>query len=303
MARPRLFRVLRRAVAPAVMALLVVAATASAGILAPEAGGSPNADRTRTLYWLIFALGVVVFLGVEGVLIWCMVKFRAKKGRVAAQIHGNTRLEIGWTVGAACLLIFLTVATFVMLPSIKNPARSDIDANGNPVTASNAAFAATDQPPPPGGVYMNIKVDGQQYVWRYKYPGAKDVFSYVNMYVPVGMTVTLDISSDDVAHSWWIPELGGKADALPGYVNRTWFRVAKPGVYRGQCAELCGRNHANMYGAVFAMPFDRWKAWYDRQARDIQIAKDLAAQSRKRLEAQQRAQIARARGNAQNPTP
>jgi len=303
MARPRLFRVLRRAVAPAVMALLVVAATASAGILAPEAGGSPNADRTRTLYWLIFALGVVVFLGVEGVLIWCMVKFRAKKGRVAAQIHGNTRLEIGWTVGAACLLIFLTVATFVMLPSIKNPARSDIDANGNPVTAANAAFAATDQPPPPGGVYMNIKVDGQQYVWRYKYPGAKDVFSYVNMYVPVGMTVTLDISSDDVAHSWWIPELGGKADALPGYVNRTWFRAAKPGVYRGQCAELCGRNHANMYGAVFAMPFDRWKAWYDRQARDIQIAKDLAAQSRKRLEAQQRAQIARARGNAQNPTP
>ena len=107
------------------------------------------------------------------------------------------------------------------------------------------------------------------------------------MYVPVGMTVTLDISSDDVAHSWWIPELGGKADALPGYINKTWFRVTEPGIYRGQCAELCGRNHANMYGAVFAMPFDRWKAWYDRQARDIQIAKDLAAAARKRLEAQQ----------------
>ena len=307
MDRPRLSSVLRRAVVPALLALLAVAATASAGFIAPEAGGSPNADRTRTLYWLIFALGVVVFVGVEGVLIWCIVKFRAKKGRVAAQIHGNTRLEIGWTVGAACLLIFLTVATFVMLPSIKNPAPSDIDANGNPVTASNAAFASTDQPPPPKGASMNIQVDGQQYVWRYKYPGQRDVFSYVNMYVPVGMTVTLDISADDVAHSWWIPELGGKQDALPGYINKSWFRVKAPGIYRGQCAELCGRNHANMYGAVIAMPFDRWKAWYDRQARDIQTAKNLAAAARKRLEAEQGEQAAQgggaAGGNAQNPQP
>ncbi len=287
MDRPRLSSVLRRAVVPALLALLAVAATASAGFVAPEAGGSPNADRTRTLYWLIFSLGVVVFVGVEGVLIWCMVKFRAKKGRVAAQIHGNTRLEIGWTVGAACLLIFLTVATFVMLPSIKNPAPSEIDANGNPVTASNAAFASTDQPAPPKGASMNIQVDGQQYVWRYKYPGQRDVFSYVNMYVPVGMTVTLDISADDVAHSWWIPELGGKADALPGYINKSWFRVKAPGIYRGQCAELCGRNHANMYATVHVLPYDAWKAWYDRQAAELKSAKQDAAEERKQLEQEQ----------------
>ena len=83
----------------------------------------------------------MVFLGVEGVLIWCLVKFRAKKGRVAAQIHGNTRLEIGWTVGAAVLLVFLTVVTFVMLPGIKNPAPSDIDAERATRSRSNAAFA------------------------------------------------------------------------------------------------------------------------------------------------------------------
>jgi cytochrome c oxidase subunit 2 len=308
MDRPRLARVLRRAVVPALLGLLVVTATASAGLIAPEAGGSPNADKTRTLWWLLFALGMVVFIGVEGVLLWCIVKFRAKKGRVAAQIHGNTRLEIGWTVGAAVLLIFITTATFVMLPGIKNPAPSDIDANGNPV-AANAAFAATDQPPPPSkGASMNVQVDGQQYVWRYKYPGQRNVFSYVNMYVPVGMTVTLDITADDVAHSWWIPELGGKQDALPGYINKSWFKISKPGIYRGQCAELCGRNHANMYGAVIAMPYDRWKAWYDRQARDIQTAQDLAAKARKQLEAQEGgAQLTQgggaAGGNAQNPEP
>ena len=72
---------------------------------------------------------------------------------------------------------------------------------------------------------MTIRVDGQQYVWRFKYPGQQDVFSYDDMYVPVGMTVLLDITSDDVAHSWWIPDLGGKADALPGYVNHTWFKA------------------------------------------------------------------------------
>ena len=77
-------------------------------------------------------IAVIVFLGVEGVLIYCLVKYRAKRGRVAAQIHGNTRLEIGWTVGAAVILVFLTVATFVMLPGIKNPAESSIDAQRQP---------------------------------------------------------------------------------------------------------------------------------------------------------------------------
>ncbi len=83
-------------------------------------------------------------------------------------------------------------------------------------------------------------------MWRYQYPGQENVFAYTDMYVPSGVTVLLDIKSDDVAHSWWIPKLGGKMDAIPGYTNHTWFRADKPGVYRGQCAELCGRNHANM---------------------------------------------------------
>ena len=84
------------------------------------------------------------------------------------------------------------------------------------------------------------------------------------------MTVTLDIRSNDVQHSWWIPELGGKMDALPGYTNKTWFKVTEPGVYKGQCAELCGRNHANMYARVIALPFDEWQAWYDRRGEDDQ---------------------------------
>ena len=280
---------LRRALAPALLALLVTAFPAAAGLILPEAGGgSQQAEDTRTLYVIVLLIAVVVFAGVEGLLIYCLFRYRARKGRVAAQIHGNTRLEVGWTVGAAVILVFLTVATFVMLPGIKNPAKSDIDLNGSPV-AGNVAYASTDQPPPPGGVAMNIAVDGMQYVWRYSYPRIDDkkVYAFTDMYVPVGMTVTLDIRSNDVQHSWWIPALGGKMDALPGYTNKTWFKVTEPGTWKGQCAELCGRNHANMYARVIALPYDEWKAWYDRQAADIKAAEEAAAEGRKQQKAEQ----------------
>lgn len=278
--------ILRRAVAPAVLALVAAAAHASAGPILPEAGPTQNAQDTQTLYLIILIIAVIVFVGVEGVLFYCLFKYRAtKRGRVAAQIHGNTRLEIGWTVGAAVILVFLTIATFVMLPGIKNPVASDIDMNGNPV-ASNAAFAATDQEAPPEGDTLNIEVDGMQYAWQYTYPEIDDkrVFAYTDMYVPVGMTVTLEIGSNDVQHSWWIPELGGKMDALPGYTNKTWFKITEPGTFRGQCAELCGRNHANMYARVIALPFEEWREWHDRQADDIQAAQDAAAEGREQLQ-------------------
>ena len=274
-----------------VMGALVLAPAASAGWFLPESDGSPNADAIRTLYILIAVIGLVIFIGVEGLLIYSLFKFRARKGRIAAQIHGNTQLEIGWTVGAAAILIFLTVFTFVLLDDVKNPAASDIDRDGNPIAAS-ALYAATDQPAPPeGSESMNITVIGEQYAWSYFYPqgeGEDRVYAYNDMYVPIGMTVTLDIRSKDVAHSWWIPELGGKMDAIPGYTNKTWFKIpldalpegADRVVYEGQCAELCGRNHADMLARVIGLPFDDWQAWQERKAEDIATAQDEAAQER-----------------------
>jgi len=259
-----------------------------AGILLPDSGASPNADDIAELYALILAMGVIVFVGVEGTLVWFLIKFKGGRGRVAAQIHGNTRLEIGWTVGAAVILVFITVVTFIKLPGITNPPPSDIDAKGNPVAATTL-LASTDQPEPPKGAKLNIVVDGQQYVWRYQYPaqGDKEVFAYEEMVVPVGMTVTLDITADDVAHSWWIPQLGGKMDAIPGYTNKTWFKAERAGTFRGQCAELCGRNHANMLAQVRAVPFDEYQAWFDREAADIKAARDAGAAQRKQLLKQQ----------------
>jgi cytochrome c oxidase subunit II len=255
-----------------------------AGLLFPDRGVSPNARDIFELYALIMVMALIVFVGVEGALIWFLFKFKARRGRVAAQIHGNTRLEIGWTVGAAVILVFITIVTFIKLPGIKNPPASDIDASGNPV-AANAFFASTDQKAPPKGAKLNIVVDGQQYVWRFQYPqqGDKTVFAYDDMVVPIGMTVVLTITSDDVAHSWWIPALGGKMDAIPGYTNKTWFKATKAGTYRGQCAELCGRNHANMVARVKVVPFDEYQSWFDRQATDITTARDEGAKQRAAL--------------------
>jgi cytochrome c oxidase subunit II len=260
---------------------LVAAGSAFADAITPESGaGSRNADEIDSLYKLILVLAVIVFVAVEGALIWALVKFKAKKGAVAAQIHGNTRLEIGWTLGAAVILVFITVFTFIKLPNIKNP---EATGKNGLQFASTATYASTDQPTPPGGKALRIKVDGQQYVWRYQYPGDDDVFAYEEMVVPEDTTVVLEISADDVAHSWWIPKLGGKMDALPGYINETWFK-AKPGLYTGQCAELCGRNHANMLARVRVVPVDEYERWYDQQAADIKTAREEQAEQRAELE-------------------
>ena len=278
----------------ALVAALLAAPAARAGLLFPESGGSPNADSIHTLYVMVFILALFIFVGVEATLLWALFKFKAKKGRTAAQIHGNTKLEVGWTLGAFVILIFITVFTFIQLPSIKDPLPSLIDADGNQVAqVDGAQYAATNQSVPKGDT-MTIEVNGQQYVWRYLYPGEDRLLAYTDMVVPVGMTVLLDITADDVVHSWWIPKLGGKMDAVPGYTNKTWFKIPpsaipegeKQVVYNGQCAELCGRNHANMLGRVIGMRYPDYKAWVDRKAEEIDTARKQAAKRREEIDKQ-----------------
>jgi cytochrome c oxidase subunit 2 len=274
---------------------LLAAPAAHAGLLFPEAGGSPNADSIRTLYIMVFVLALFIFAGVEGALLWSLVRYRAKKGRTAAQIHGNTKLEIGWTVGAAVILVFITAFTFIKLGSIKDPKPSIVDANGNAqITTDRPQYASTDLKSIKGP-QMKLVVNGQQYVWRYSYPGKDNLLVYSDMVVPVGITVLLDITADDVAHSWWIPKLGGKFDAIPGYTNKTWFQIPpdtipegqKQVVFTGQCAELCGRNHANMYARVIGMRMPDYKKWYADQVQAVKTAKTNVAKQQKALQAQQ----------------
>jgi cytochrome c oxidase subunit 2 len=253
----------------------------------PQSGGSPNANEIDSLYKIILVVALVVFVGVEGALAYALVRFRKRRGAVPAQIRGNTRLEVGWTVGAAVLLIAIAVITFVKLPAIQNPPNSS--ANGDRLASRGVLYASTERKLPPNGKALNITVIGRQFIWQYVYPGASEPdglgapYSYEAMVVPTDTTVTLDIVSLDVVHSWWIPELGGKFQAVPGYHNYTWFKIGKPGIYRGQCAVLCGRSHARMIATVRAVPPAQFDEWLANQKRLIAQANTAAQAERAKL--------------------
>ena len=160
------------------------------------------------------------------------------------------------------ILVVLAVVTFVKLPRHPQPAElRRRTACSSPTGVLVAAGPAKQLPP--NGKSLNICVNGQQYVWRYTYAerlqqraARLGVLLRGDGRARSDTTVTLDINAQDVAHSWWIPKLGGKFDAIPGYTNHTWFKI--PGklagtIFTGQCAELCGRNHANMIAQVRAV--------------------------------------------------
>jgi cytochrome c oxidase subunit II len=271
-------RVLLAAIGAGLLVPLLIAPGALAGVVTPEHGGSQNANDIDTLYEVTLYIAIVIFLIVEGTLIYSLVRYRARRGGPqSAQIRGNTPLELGWTLGAALILVVLTVVTFIYLGDIKNP-----PASGPNGLARSAEYASIDQPSPPrgGGPTLNIKVNGQQYLWRYDYPGTQQLFSYYEMVVPTNTTVTLDITASDVIHSWWIPKLGGKADGVPGHTNQTWFKIKKPGLYKGQCAELCGAGHADMRAVVHAVSPAAFDAWASRQRAEIKQSQQALSRQR-----------------------
>jgi cytochrome c oxidase subunit II len=265
-------------------AFLALAPEASADLISPESGPSKNANDIDTLYKITLYIGIVIFLLVETTLIYSLIKFRARRrGPEAAQIRGNTPLEISWTIGAALILVLLATVTFLYLPGIKDPPASKADAIQ---AAEGSDYATINQKEPPGGNALHISVNSQQYIWRYDYDDSEDqLFSFHTLYVPVNVTVTLKIYSADVAHSWWVPKLGGKADAIPGHTNETWFRAEEEGTYEGACAELCGEGHADMRTRVVVLPADEYEAWAEQQVADIKEAQQGLAEQRKEREA------------------
>jgi cytochrome c oxidase subunit 2 len=281
--RPRATRTAALALIAAAAVSLIIAPDALANFITPKAGGSKNANEIASLYKIVLYIAGVVFVIVEGTLAYSVIRFRAKKGAVAAQIHGNTRLEVSWTIAAALILVVLTVVTFVKLGSIIHPPNSG---------PSTYLSAATTEPSPPNGKKVTICIQGRQYIWRYTYGTGcnanyytnKLPYSYQEMVAPAGTTVVLIIQSTDVIHSWWVPSLGGKVDAVPGYTTYTWFN-AHVGLYHGNCAQLCGRNHAAMTALVHVVPPAQYQAWLTQENQNINQANDQVGQLRQYLTA------------------
>lgn len=204
------------------------------------------------------AIGVIVF----GAMAWSMFKFRKSKGAVAAQFSHNTTAEIIWTVVPILILVGLAW-----------PATANLI---NMYDTRNAA--------------MTVKVTGYQWMWKYEYLGegveytsrldrksdelrqsgktvtAADHPNYLldvdnPLVLPVDTKVRFVLTADDVIHAWWVPALGWKQDAIPGIVNEAWAQIDEPGIYRGQCAELCGKDHAFMPIVVRALPKGEYAQW------------------------------------------
>ncbi len=214
------------------------------------------------ILWVCVAIAVLVF----GAMIYSIFQHRKSRGVKPATFDGSTKVEIVWTSIPFIILVVMAIPSARALINIEDTRAPD----------------------------MTVKVTGYQWKWQYEYLDsdisfysslavdsnlARQVGSDIDPYtvdnyllnvdkpmvVPVGKKVRVLLTSNDVIHAWWVPELGGKKDAIPGFINEMWFKVREPGTYRGQCAELCGKDHGFMPIVVVALPDAEYRAWVAEQ--------------------------------------
>jgi len=218
-------------------------AAAGNGGLAPPAPADPNESGIRSIYWLILAITGGIFVLVETALVLFVFRYRSA-GRPreveGPQVIGHTNLEIAWTVAPVLILAAIAAFVFVKAAGIRN--------------APAAALTRT------------IRIEGHQFYWQFDYPNG--AVSVDTMRIPYNRKIELEIVSADVAHSWWVPALGGKMDAIPGRVNSMSFRADKLGAFPGQCAEFCGIQHAAMKMTVEVVPPAQYDAWIQQRKND-----------------------------------
>lgn len=229
---------LRRSLLLLVTVLALVLASAAAagnGGIAPPDPASPGAAHIRDIYWLILGITGGIFVLVEGALVLFMIKYRSR-GRPreveGPQLRGHTNLELAWTAGPVVLLAIIAGFVFYKVSSIQ---------------ASSSAPAE------------QIRVEGHQFYWEFVYPDGTIAIDHLRL--PYNRLVRLKIVGSDVNHSWWVPALGGKLDAIPGKTNTMTFRPTKLGTFKGQCAEFCGIQHAAMIAWVDVLPQNEYDAW------------------------------------------
>jgi len=210
----------------------------------------PEARKIDSLFWLVFWIAAAVFFLVEGALVYTAIRFRRRRNRdhPAKQVHGNLRLEIVWT------LIPVVILAAVAVPTV-------------------ATIFDLQRKPGPDENALIVDVIGHQWWWEFQYP-EYGIETANEMHIPIGRTVYLNLLSADVIHSFWVPQLNGKRDAVPGRLNNLILIADEPGVYLGQCAEFCGLAHADMRHKVFAHTEEDFEAWVEAQQQPAPIPTD-----------------------------
>lgn len=241
-------RGVRRGLKAALFAALALFFTACV-VKAPQSALDPQgpiARKEHDLFVPVFWIAVAVFVVVEGLLLIAVIKFREKRGQeheAPVQTHGNTRLEVAWTIAPAVLLAGISIPVLF------------------------AIFDVAKEPPKA----LQVRVIGHQWWWEFDYPKQPGISSPIvtanELHIPTGRAVrmTLTTPPDGVIHSFWVPKLGGKQDVVPGRDNHLVFEADHPGMYLGQCAEYCGVSHANMRHRVIAQRPVDFAAWVRAQ--------------------------------------
>jgi cytochrome c oxidase subunit 2 len=239
---------------------------------------------SREVYWLhmvILWICVIIGVGVFSAIFYSLLKFRKSQGAVAAQFHHSTAAEITWTVIPILILIGMAVPATKALIMMEDTANSD----------------------------LTIKVTGYQWKWGYEYledgiqffstldpqsnaarqlrsgTDPRQIENYLldvdnHVVIPTHTKVRFLTTAADVIHAWWVPDLGWKRDAVPGFINESWVVVDKPGIYRGQCTELCGKDHGFMPIVVEAVPAEEYRAWVERQRAALEQPGEPVADAR-----------------------
>jgi cytochrome c oxidase subunit II len=241
------------------MLILMVGNSVDASSINLRKGVTEVSRTIYDLHMMVFWICVVIGIGVFSVMFYSIYKHRKSKGHVAAQFHESTLVEVIWTVIPFIILIVIAVPGTKALIKLKDV----------------------------GGGDMTVKITGYQWKWQYDYlednvsffstlkTSRREIYNQQEkgknyllevdneVVLPINRKIRFLITANDVLHSWWVPDLGVKQDAIPGYVNEAWTRIEKPGIYRGQCAELCGRDHGFMpivVRAVEPAEYDKWIA-------------------------------------------
>lgn len=283
------------------MAPAILAAPAGAVQLSPDTPHSPNTEDMSTAYWVMIAVTIAVIVVVNVALIGALVRFRERRGRAPERItagrHAISRIAVVLAVPALAIFIFgivITDSARTVEPSgpdgltASASRTAQVGVKGVSVPATTAADEATLSEQPPGGETavqipaegepLQISAIGQQWLWRFEYPGGvpgQRTFSYSELTVPVDTAVVVNITSTDVIHGWWVPSLTGQVQAVPGTVAQTWFKADEVGVYRGRPTIFDGTSHPAMTVQVRVVESTTYQAYVEELTNDIAEAQGI----------------------------
>jgi cytochrome c oxidase subunit 2 len=241
-------------------------------------GVTPISREVYDLHMTIFWICVIIGIGVFGVMFWSIIRHRKAAGAKAAKFHENHTVEIIWTIIPFFILVGMAVPAAKTLIMMEDTRNAD----------------------------LTIKVTGFQWMWKYDYledgvsfysrldaesNKARQLNSGIDpnevpnyllnvdkpVVVPINKKIRILATANDVIHAWWVPELGIKKDAIPGFINEMWTLIEEPGTYRGQCAELCGKDHGFMPIVVIAVTEEEYRQWVAEQAGESEPAVQTAA--------------------------